>query len=263
MSARTDGLTLVEVVVALAVLAINLVGWMAAVHLISLLLQRSAALLGAIEVSDLVGVCTLGLLVMRPPTAPAGCSDVASAEPTDTLPPYPRSRRGFTLVEILVALLLAGLVFTLVAAGFVSTARFSRTALASGDALTVRLALPTVLRQAIEVAGRGVSEGCGLVADTAGRRLSVMYSAPGDALVVDEVFAAFDGGGRPALYLRRVPHARQPWIEEVTSFSVLGVKVDDDGRASAVDIVIEHRALHEPLAVNVVLPHRPCLEVAP
>ncbi len=261
MSARTDGLTLVEVVVALAVLAINLVGWIAAVQLISLLLERSAALLGAIEVSDLVGMCTLGLLVMRPPTAQAGCCDVASAEPTDAL--SSRGRRGFTIVEILVALVLAGLVLTLVAAGFVSTARFSRTALDSGDALTVRLALPTMLRQAIEVAGRGVGEGCGLVVQASGEWLGVTSVVTGGSLVVDEVFAARDGGGRPALYLRRVPHARQPWIEDVTAFRLHAVEFDGEGRVAAVDVAIEHGSLHEPLAVRVPLPHRPCREVAP
>ena len=260
-SAAHGGVTLVEVMVALAVLAINLVGWSAAVRLIVMLLQRTAELVSLLGGPDLAALCSLALLVPRR----AGARRLRPGPPACAPPAarVPRDHRGFTLVEVLVALTLSALVFGLVAAGFLSTARFSRTALASGDTLTVRLALPTMLRQAIEVAGRGVSEDCALAAQTSGRHLSVTFTALGGTLATDELFAALDGGGRAALYLRRVPHARQPWIEDVTSFSVIDVEVGDDGRTAAVDVAIEHRALGEPLAVRVALPHRPCLEVAP
>jgi prepilin-type N-terminal cleavage/methylation domain-containing protein len=252
------GLTLVETIVAMAVLAINVVGWSALVHLVVVLLQRTAAVLELLDVPDLVAMCSAGVLCVAPwrsrPTEPYG---------TITGPDRGAPRRGLTLVEMLVALAIASLLFGLVAAAFGSTSRFARAALASGDALTVRLALPTMLQQAIQVAGRGVREGCGLGVDDSGRRLVVTSTLADGTLVVDEVFAALDGGGRPALYLRRVPHARQPWLEDVTSFRVQAHELDRDDRVASVELVLEHLALADPLAVHVTLPHRPCLEGAP
>ena len=255
------GLTLIEVVVALALLAINVVGWSAAVHLITLLLQRTAALLAMLETPDLAGMCSLGLLFARRSRVQGPRRLLSSARSRG----QSRScgRRGFTLIEVLVTLALSGLVFALVVAGFVSTARFSRAALASGDALTVRAALPTMLRQATEVAGRGVTEGCALAVDVAGHRLGVTHTGAGGTPVVDEVFAALDGGGRPALYLRRVPHARQPWLEDVTSFRLLHHELGADGRVAAISLELDHLVLSDPLAVRVALPHRPCLELVP
>ena len=259
--AGVAGLTLIEAVVALALLAINVVGWSAGVQLIALLLQRTAALLATLETLDLAGMCSLGLLGARPSRAQWPRCSLESARSWGQL----RScgRPGFSLIEVLVALAVSGLVFTLLAAGFVSTARFTRTALGSGDAATVRAALPTMLRQAVEVAGRGVTEGCALAVDATGEWLGVTFSVAGGAPVVDEVFAALDGGGRPALYLRRVPHPRQPWLENVTSFRVLDYEMDAGGRVAIISLALDHVALSDPLAVRVLLPHRPCLEVAP
>ena len=256
------GVTLVEVMVALAVMAINLVAWAAAVRLIVLLLQRTAELVSVLDgPADLAALCSLAVLVPVSMGTRGPRGALSSRVSPDSLMHMRRS--GFTLVEVLVALALSAMVFGLVATGFVSAARFSRVSLASGDALTVRSALPTMLRQTIEVTGRGVSEGCALSIDASGRHVSVTFATPGDIAVVDEVFAALDGGGRPALYLRRAPHVRQPWIEGVTSFRVLDVEVGDDHRATAILAAIEHRALHQPLTVRVALPHRPCLEALP
>ena len=255
------GLTLIEVLVALAVLAINLVGWTAAVRLIVILLQRSAALLAVLEAPDLAEMCSLGLLLARFPRGRQTWSAPASLGVSR--PSRSRGSTGFTLVEVLLAMALSGLVFTLVAAGFVSTARFSRSTLASGDALSVRAALPAMLQQAVEAVGRGVSDRCALEVGAFGERLGVTFVAEGGTVVHEEVFSAQDGGGRPALYLRRVPHARQPWIEDVTTFRVLDLELDGDGRVAAVDLAIDHQALSDALHVRVSLPHRPCLDTQP
>ena len=258
--ARANGATLVEVVVALAILSLNVVGWSALVRLVVLLLQRSAALLVSVDGPDLVGMCSLGSIVIALP--PRGTRWRFEGETGYTGAPRPDQPRGLTLVEVLVALALASLLFGLLASGFASISRFSRVALATGDALSVRLAVPTMLQGAVEVAGRGVSDGCGLALDVTGRRLAIRFRSVGQ-IVVYEVFAALDGGGRPALYLRRVPHARQPWLADVTSFHVVGHELDSDGRVAALSLALGHLALDELLEVRVTLPHRPCLEVAP
>lgn len=253
MGARRRGLTVIEVLVALAVFAINLLGWFGAMQLIALLLQRTAQLLASLDGLDVAVVCPLALLVAPPLRH-------------DDEPPARwrwRSRAGVTLVELLVALLLAGVVFALVTGAFGSTARFTRSAQAAGEALSLRLAVPTLLQQALEVAGRGVQGGCALALDGGGGRIALRHTIGGGAEVVDEVFAGVDGGGRPALYLRRVPHPRQPWLEDVTGFRVLELQHDGDGRIGALRLAVEHPALEPALEVHVPLPHRPCLEAGP
>ena len=255
------GLMVVEVLVALAVLSINVVGWVATVQLVAVLLQRIAQLLASIDAVEVTHACSLSVLAIpRKRLASMG-------RPASDAVLRPRSLRrapeaGLTLVEILITLALSALVFTLVAGSFASTSRFARAALELGDALTVRLAVPTMVRQAIEVAGRGLAEACGIRVDAGGQRVAVTFRHRDGSIVVDEVFAGLDGGGRPALYLRRIPHARQPWIENVTSFVVHDLRLDADGRVAALEAQIEHRALDEPLAFSIALPHRPCLEEA-
>ena len=63
--AALGGVTLVEVIVALAVLAINLVGWSAVVRLIVMLLQWTAELVSLLGGPDLAALCSLALLVPR------------------------------------------------------------------------------------------------------------------------------------------------------------------------------------------------------
>lgn len=245
MTARAVGLTLVEVLVAVAVLMINLLGWLGTMQLIALLAQRTAQLLASLEALDVSAFCPLALVCLPPRWRRSG------------------PRAGVTLVELLVALALTGFVLSLMAAAFGSTARFARAAMAAGEERSLRLALPTLLQQAIEVAGRGVSEGCALSAHAGAGLLALRHTTAGGALVADEVFAAVDGGGRPALYLRRLPHPRQPWLEDVTGFRVLAVEGDESGRVAAVLLELQHPAFEHPLEVHVPLPHRPCLEAAP
>ena len=120
-----------------------------------------------------------------------------------------------------------------------------------------------MLRQAVEMAGRGVTDSCALTLPVSGERLVLTHAQEDGQRVVDEVFAALDGGGRPALYLRRVPHPRQPWIEEVTSFHAFDHDLDGDGRLESVRVVLTHRALDDAIEVHIALPHRPCLEMDP
>ena len=262
MTRRADvGLTLVEVLVALSVLSINVVGWVATVQLVSALLQRIGQLLASIDAVGVTHACSLSLLavpIIRPAPQTRPAHDTLAS-----ISPYRSRQAGLTLVEILTAIALAALVLTIVAGSLASTGRFSRAALERGDVLTIRLAVPTMVRQAIEVAGRNLGEACALRLEADGRRVVVTFRHRDGGLATDEVFAGLDGGGRPALYLRRVPHARQPWIEDVTSFAVLDLHLDADGRAAALDAQLEHRALTEPLVVQVALPHRPCLEETP
>lgn len=245
MTTRAVGLTLVEVLVAVAVLMINLLGWLGTMQLIALLLRGTAQLLVSLEALDVSAFCPLALLGLPPRWRCSG------------------RRAGVTLVEVLVALALTGLVFSLLAAAFGSTARFARAAMAAGEERSLRLAVPALLQQAIEVAGRGVSEGCALSVHAGAGLLALRHTTAGGVLVADEVFAAVDGGGRPALYLRRLPHPRQPWLEDVTGFRVLDVEGDESGRVVAVLLELHHPAFEQALVVHVPLPHRPCLEAAP
>ena len=263
MTRRGDvGLTVVEVLVALAVLSINVVGWVGTVQLVAVLLQRIAQLLASIDATEVTHACSLSVLAVPWRRLASRCGPARETIcRTRSLRRAPQA--GLTLVEVLIALALAALVFTLVAGSVASTSRFARAALERGDALTVRLAVPTMVRQAIEVAGRDLGEACGLRVDAGGQRVAVTFRHRDGSILVDEVFAGLDGGGRPALYLRRVPHARQPWIEDVTGFTVEDLHHDADGRAAALDVRLEHRALDAPLAVHVALPHRPCLEETP
>jgi hypothetical protein len=87
-----------------------------------------------------------------------------------------------------------------------------------------------------------------------------------------EVFAGLDGGGRPALYHRTVPHARQPWLEDVTGFRVLsGRDGNGEWRTIEHDAVTHWTGLRVELAwldgdartYELRLPHAPCAEPLP
>lgn len=257
-SSRSPGVTLIEVIVALGVLAINLLGWHAALHVIFLLLQRASVVLDPLALPDLIAVCALG--------APRWPQPYTSETVARSPQPHHRHARvhcGLTLVEVLLALALSSALLMLLAASFALTVRGTRTALGATDEMSVRLALPEMLRQAVEGAGRGVTDGCALAFANTGRRIVLTYDIRSGERITDEVFADSDGGGRPALYVRRVPHPRQPWIEDVTSFGVVGHEVDGEGRIESARLALEHLALDEPLEVLVALPHRPCLEATP
>ena len=182
------------------------------------------------------------------------------------------SRRGLTLVEVLVALAIGLLVLSLAAA----TSQSSRRVYAAIDArATVGqrvTAVPLLVGGALALAGRGL-DGCGLhVADGGLRARAYGVDRDGGQPETVEVFAGLDGGGRPALYHRTLPHARQPWLEDVTGFRVLAGR-DEEGawRPLEHDAVTRWTGLRAELSwadgdvrtYEVGLPHAPCAEPLP
>lgn len=177
--------------------------------------------------------------------------------------------QGLTLVEVLVALAIGALVLALAAATVHSSRRLSAVLEARAVAGQRRTAVPLLVGGALARAGRGL-EGCGLQVADEGARARVLGVDLGDAAPETvEVFAGLDGGGRPALYLRTLPHARQPWLEDVTGFRVLAGR-DEVGAWRVVehDAVARWTALRIELTwadgdqrtYEVRLPHAPCAE---
>ena len=261
-SPATRGFGLVEVLVALAVLAVNVVGWTAAVHLILTLLRRiGEAANGADPAAVASAACGLVCLVPR-----ARGADEATAQPTVGRHVTRAGQRGITLVELLVALSLGAVLLGGVAATVGVVARVTRTATSVADAATIRAALPALIRDVVEASGRGMPTDCGIVT-TGTSQLGVRHALADGRVVEDQLFAGLDGGGRPALYLRRVPHARQPWVEDVTGFAIdrleFGAGTEVPLRAELIVLAVNHPAVDEWLAIDVALPHRPCVEASP
>ncbi|MFU8887008.1 MAG: PilW family protein [Trueperaceae bacterium] len=181
-------------------------------------------------------------------------------------------RRGLTLLEVLVALAIGSLVLSLAAATGQSSRRLSATIDARAVAAQRATAVPLLLGRALALAGRGL-DGCGLQVADGGLRTRVRGVDLGDADPATlEVFAGLDGGGRPALYHRTPPHARQPWLEDVTGFRVLAAR-DEAGvwRPIEHDAVSRWAALRvevswtdgDERAYDLRLPHAPCAEPLP
>jgi prepilin-type N-terminal cleavage/methylation domain-containing protein len=180
-------------------------------------------------------------------------------------------RRGFTLVEALVALVLGSLVLAVAAAGSVSVRRMAATLEARGTASQRATAVPALLGGALALAGRGL-DGCGLQVDGGGARLRMLGVESAGTATAVELFADLDGGGRPALYRRTPPFARQPWLEDVVAFAV-SMGRDGDGAWRRVDHDDRTRwsALRVELAwsdgdrrtYDLPLPQAPCAGVLP
>ena len=181
-------------------------------------------------------------------------------------------RRGLTLVEVLVALAIGSLVLSLATATGQSSRRLSGVIDARAMAGQRATAVPILVAGALTLAGRGI-DGCGLHVAESGLRARVHGVDLGDAAPETiEVFAGLDGGGRPALYHRTVPHARQPWLEDVTGFRVLAGR-DHEGawRALEHDAVTRWTGVRVELTwtdrdvrvYEVELPHAPCAEALP
>ena len=251
-SCDRHGVTLVEVLVALAVLAVCFVGWSGALQVAVTLLRRISELSSSWDSIDVVALCALASLVPYRP--PLQCRH-------DRLRAT-RQRRcaGLTLVEIMVALGLSVLVLILLSATVAGSVRLTRTALVSAKAILVEEAVTTLLVGVVAAAGRGLTSVCGLASTAPATRIVLRHALYEGTIVEDEVFSALDSGGRPALYLRRAPHPRQPWFEDVTGFRVLGITFDAVGRAERVQVEVTHIALEVPIEIDIPLPHRPCVE---
>jgi prepilin-type N-terminal cleavage/methylation domain-containing protein len=179
------------------------------------------------------------------------------------------NRRGLTLVEVLVALAIGTLVLALAAATSQSSRRLSAAIDARATAGQRATAVPLLIGGALARAGRGL-DGCGLEVADDGRRARLHGFGLGDVEPKTlEVFAGLDGGRRPALYHRTLPHPRQPWLEDVTGFRVLAGR-DDGGawRAIEHDTVTRWTAIRVELGwidgdvrtYELRLPHAPCAE---
>ena len=249
------GLTLVEVLVALAVLAVNVAGWTAALQLLLALVRGIAALTAPVDVDEVVQACALAAL------APWRRGAAMGRRPRQR---FARRRRGVTLVEALVALTIGAIALGIAAAIATSAWRVDRDAQRRAEAHVAGVALPALLAEVVQPAGRGLADGaCGIEVTHAAERLVVRSTGSGGAIVVDELFAGRDAAGRQALYLRRLPHARQPWIEDVTAFRVVDVIADHHGRVVRVGVELMRIAPADPHRFDVDLPHRPCAGSAP
>jgi prepilin-type N-terminal cleavage/methylation domain-containing protein len=238
------GLTMIEVLVALALLSINALAisglWMLALDLT----RRVETITHILEEGVTLPACAVMVTL-----------------PFRRAQRQRRARRAaFTVVEILVALALGGIVMTLAFSFWIGGLRTSAALTARALDQETRMAIPAILNDLVATAGAGVgAPDCGLGVSADGRTLVLTRSEPDGTLRVDEMFSGFDGGGRPALYLRHRPYARQPWLEEVTAFEIVSVRESLDGRLDAVELRVVHSGASRPIAVVVPLPHRPCL----
>lgn len=176
-------------------------------------------------------------------------------------------RRAFTLVEVLVALAIGSLVLGLAATTAVAMRRLQAVVDARATATARATAVPQLLAWAIGRTGRDV-DGCAAAVESGGRLWRGAAVDPGTvAATTVEVLAGVDGGGRPALYHRTLPWARQPWLEDVTAFALLEGR-DGSGawRGWAADGATRWSAIRAELtwtdgdvrSYEVELPHRPC-----
>jgi prepilin-type N-terminal cleavage/methylation domain-containing protein len=134
------------------------------------------------------------------------------------------SRRGLTLVEVLVALAIGSLVVALASATSLSSRRMNAVLDARAVAGQRATAIPQLVGGALAL-GRPRHRrlwvaGARRWPARAGPRRRPRRPVPSTI----EVFAGLDGGGRPALYHRTLPHVRQPWLEDVVGFEVVAAR---------------------------------------
>lgn len=181
------------------------------------------------------------------------------------------TRTAFTLIEVLVALVLTSLVLGLAMGTGIAVRRTQGALDLRADDTARTTAVPRMLAWAVGRTGRGVAA-CSVDVTVSGatwRGTAVDFGATVATTV--EVLAGRDGAGRPALFHRTMPWVRQPWMEDVVSFTVLDAR-DDTGawRRLAPDGTTRWRAVRIELTwsdgdvrvFDVALPHAPCA-VAP
>lgn len=258
---RTCGFSLVEVLVALTILALNVLAWSTVLSL-ALTIVRRIGELAAEPDPALTAFEACGLAFVAPLVSVGARHEKAGAR-SSAAALIPR-RSGLTLVELLVALAIGSIVLSTVAGMLTASSRAAQHATVRADAYIVGSSLPMLVTEVVEKAGRGLDAACGLVAVVGGTQVTVRGALRDGTVIEEEVFAALDGAGRPALYLRRVPHARQPWVEDVTGFTVGDIQLTSSAlpevRVISVVLSIVHESLEEALAIDVTLPHRPCVE---
>lgn len=154
-------------------------------------------------------------------------------------------RRGWTLVELLVALALTAVLGTLLLGAARGTVRLGAAVEESSDRDGARRVAAALLRHALESAGRGGLEpALRFEADGAGERGDVLHVAyRREAWHVEPVtvraayFAATDGAGRPNLYRRPEGAVRQPLVLGVEALRVVGGVAPDGRTLTRADLV--------------------------
>jgi type II secretory pathway pseudopilin PulG len=261
-AAGGQGFTLVETLVAMTVLTVLGSGIAATLALALSLLRSAAQMLSGLDELTIDAVCGSLLVpavqVARPVTTVAP-SRVAQAR-------QPPASGGLTLVEVLVALAIGMLVL---AAGM-SLLRIAHAGRATAEdrieSALVQQGLGMILRSELARSGGGLdSDECGVAVTPDGGRLDLWWREGTEDHHVS-LMAGVDGSGRPALYRRRHPHPRQPWLEDVTAFAVISLEADarDAGRIAALTLeasVHGRRAGAERWRVELL--HRPCLREVP
>lgn len=178
---------------------------------------------------------------------------------------------GVMLVEWLLALALAGVVMALAAAALRSTNTWVGVLDARITRVQREVAVPVLVAELLAGAGRGL-DGCALTLAAGGTLVRWQTQLRGQLQPHTlELFAARDGARRPALYQRQLPHARQPWLEDVVHLRVLEVLRSDGAwvapstsngeRIHALRLSLvwddgSHASIISPL------PHAPCLEAS-
>jgi prepilin-type N-terminal cleavage/methylation domain-containing protein len=252
------GFTLVEVLVATLVFSLNAVALFATLMLALTLLRAAALALEGLDALDLAQACGAAASLVgrlgRPTMAP-----VRSRAPR-------APRRGLTLVEVLVALAIGGVILLALGSFAAATSSGRRALEARSDRLLIDHGMRLLFEGDVTRAGAGLAaDECGLAIGAAGSRLDVWWRGSDGELHQIGYAAGVDGAGRPALYRRHHPHARQPWLEDVVALRVhVAERVDGGGlaRAAALDVALDH-ATSDPSRWRVPLHHHPCEAPAP
>jgi Tfp pilus assembly protein PilV len=254
---RRRGVTLVEVLVALVVLTLNLLGIVSAFALTVRIAHTASAVLA--ELRDLRPEAACLAVLLGPVRLHRPRRRHRSAADSGAL----RRARGLTLVELLTASAIAATVILALGAFAATTSRGASSVERRIDRELAEHGLELVFAGDVARAGEGLDPAdCGIAIDHSGTRLDAYRRTTPDEEEHVTYTAGTDAQGRPALYRRTAPHPRQPWIEDVTSFTVEIPHVaagTDPPRLVAVTVVITRRGDGEPLRWTVPLPHRPCL----
>jgi type II secretory pathway pseudopilin PulG len=231
-------LTIVEVLVALALFGVHAAALVAALVLSLSLVAAAGELLRGLESGDAAAACAL--LVGRP---------------------LRRQRAGLTLVETLLALAVALLTLTALAALVRMHVLTSGTLEDRAESAYAQHGLRLAVEGEVATAGAWLGEGeCGVARRDAGHALEFARRGGDGSLTLITLAAGRDALALPALYRRLHPHPRQPWIEDVTSFSVVALEPVPGApqRVAAVHLDLRH-ARAGAVRWRVPLPHEPCL----
>ncbi len=246
---RSCGFTLIEILFALIILAINGSAVAASLALAASLVRAAGQILAAIPDIDPALICSGACLVLRSPRQLTRSTPAAR-------------RLGLTLVEVLVAIAIAGIILSTLGGFTSSLVRGGRSLDTVMDRNLIDHAFRLVLEGEFGRAGEGLATGhCGLAIGSGGGELHVRRRGDGGEVEHLVFSAGVDGAGLPALYRRQLPHARQPWLEDVNGFEVTPSGVGLGDRVQEVQVELTVHGQDAPVQWRILLPHQPCLGV--